>query len=218
MAIRHSSHALQPPAADLRALPAEPQALDQQQPEDPAVVALVDRVVASRDRAAFGELYDQYVDRVYRYVYYRTGSQVDAEDLSEQVFLQAWAAMQNFRWQGKPFQAWLYRLAHNVLVDHYRRARPMTPLDDTPETVRLAHESASRVLDQWLDGEMLARAIGDLPHEQQHVIALRFLEGRDTTEVARLMDKREQTVSALQFRALQQLRRILERQGQGAQT
>jgi RNA polymerase sigma-70 factor, ECF subfamily len=215
MAIRNSSSALQSPAADLRAVPVEPGALDQPVPDDPIVVALVDRVVASRDHVAFAELYDRYIDRIYRYVCYRTGSQVDAEDLSEQVFLQVWTAIQHFRWQGKPFQAWLYRMAHNVLVDHYRRARPTTSLDDTPETLQMARESATSSLDRWLDAEMLARAIGDLPREQQRVIALRFLEGRDPTEVAQLMNKREQTVWALQFHALERLRRILERQGQG---
>jgi RNA polymerase sigma-70 factor (ECF subfamily) len=180
-------------------------------PDDADVIALVDRVVSSRDAAAFGELYDRFLTRIYRYVYYRTGNQADAEDLSEQVFLQAWAAIDRFRWRGKPFQAWLYSLAHNVLVDHCRRARLTESFEDKLETAQLASEPAKRELEQWMNADMLAGAIGQLPREQQHVIAMRFLEGRDTAEVARLMEKQESTIRQLQYRALQNLRRDLER-------
>jgi len=78
--------------------------------DDPRIVALVGRAVA-RDQAAFAELYDLHQDRVYRYVYYRTANRDDAEDLTEQVFLQVWAAIERFRWQGKPVLAWLYTVA-----------------------------------------------------------------------------------------------------------
>jgi RNA polymerase sigma-70 factor (ECF subfamily) len=78
----------------------------------------------------------------------------------------------------------------------------------------LASEPAKRELEQWMNADMLAGAIGHLPREQQHVIAMRFLEGRDTAEVARLMEKRESTIRELQFRALQNLRRDLERHGE----
>jgi RNA polymerase sigma-70 factor (ECF subfamily) len=184
-------------------------------PDDPAVVALVDRAVASRDQAAFGELYDRFLDRIYRYLYFRTANQVDAEDLCEQVFLQAWAAIDRFKWRGKPFQAWLYTLAHNTLADHARRTRPTTSLDDPEHPIELASEPDSPELENWMDKEMLARAVGELTPEQQHVILLRFLEGRDTVEVARLTGKREGAVRAVQFRALQSLRKTLERHGEG---
>jgi RNA polymerase sigma-70 factor, ECF subfamily len=183
-------------------------------PDDPIVVSLVEQAIGSRDRAAFAELYERFVERIYRYVYYRTGSQLDAEDLSEQVFLKAWTSIHQFRWQGKPFQAWLYTLAHNVVVDHFRSARRTTSLDDSKETTHLASESTSHSMDSWLDADMLARAIRHLPRDQQHVIGLRFLEGRDTAEVAQLMNTREKTVRALQFRALHRLRGILDRQHQ----
>jgi len=87
-------------------------------PGEAIVVALVDRVVASRDARAFGELYDLFVERIYKYLYCRASSHPDAEDLTEQVFLKAWEAIGGYRWQGRPFEAWLYRLAHNVYVDH----------------------------------------------------------------------------------------------------
>jgi RNA polymerase sigma-70 factor (ECF subfamily) len=183
-------------------------------PDDPAVIALVDRAVASRDQAAFAELYDCFLDRIYRYLYYRTASQADAEDLCEQVFMQAWAAIARFKWRGKPFQAWLYTLAHNALADHIRRARPTTSLDDPSRPIELASEPDIRELKNWMDSDMLAGAVSELSSDEQHVIVLRFLEGRDTVEVARMTGKREGAVRALQFRALKCLRRTLERHGE----
>jgi len=183
-------------------------------PDDPAVVALVDRTIACRDQAAFAELYDRFLDCIYRYLYYRTASQVDAEDLCEQVFMQAWAAIPRFKWRGKPFQAWLYTLAHHALADHFRHVRPTTSLDDPLRPIELASEPATRELENWMDSDMLATAVRELTSDQQHVIVLRFLEGRDTAEVARLTGMREGAVRALQFRGLQSLRRALERRGE----
>ncbi len=178
------------------------------------MVALVRRAVA-RDQAAFAELYDRLLDQVYRYVYYRTGNRSDAEDLTEQVFLQAWAAIDRFRWEGKPFLAWLYAVAHNLLVDWHRRSRPVQSLDDAEHPVDIEHPGAELSLSQWIDADLLAGAIKRLTPEQQQVIALKFIHGFDTAEVARLMNKREGTVRALQLRALQSLKRDLQRQGEG---
>jgi len=176
-------------------------------------VALVQRA-GQRDRAAFAALYDQFLGPVYRYVFYRIGNRADAEDLSEQVFLQAWAAIDRFRWQGKPFLAWLYALAHNLVIDWRRRAKPAQSLDDDEYPLDPESPSAARAITQWLDAELLAAAIGQLTPEQAQVINLKFIEGFDTSQVARLMDKREGTIRALQLRALQSLRRELERQGE----
>jgi RNA polymerase sigma-70 factor (ECF subfamily) len=185
--------------------------------DDPAVAALVDRAV-HRDQSAFAELYDLFVDSMYRYMYYRVGNRAEAEDLSEQVFLQAWAAIDRFRWQGKPFVAWLYTLAHNLVVDWRRRNRPTQSLDDARHPIHLPSSSAERSLDQALDADLLAPAIGRLTPEQQQVITLKFVAGLDTAQVAAVMDKREGTIRALQLRALQSLRRDLERQGERGST
>ncbi|HEY3058344.1 MAG TPA: sigma-70 family RNA polymerase sigma factor [Chloroflexota bacterium] len=188
---------------------ADPSAAD-----DPRIVALVGRAVA-RDQAAFAELYDLHLDRVYRYMYYRTANQTDAEDLTEQVFLQAWAAIERFRWRGKPFLAWLYTVAHNVVVDWRRRATPTRSLDDADNPIDVESTSATQAMSQWIDADLLANAIKRLTPEQQQVITLKFLDGFDTARIAQLMDKREGTIRALQLRALQSLRRELERQGVG---
>src|SRR5205823_764170 len=190
---------------DSRVASAEPAADDQH------VIALVARAVA-RDQAAFAELYDLYVGHVYRYTFYRTAKRADAEDLTEQVFLQAWAAVERFRWQGKPFVAWLYTVAHNVVIDWRRRATPSCSLDDGDNPIEVECASARQAMSQWIDADLLANAIKRLTPEQQQVITLKFLDGFDTAQVADIMNKREGTIRALQLRALQSLRRELERQ------
>ena len=186
---------------------------DSEVADDPAVAALVDRAV-HRDQSAFAELYDLFLDSMYRYAYYRVGNRADAEDLSEQVFLQAWAAIDRFRWQSKPFVAWLYTLAHNLVVDWRRRSRPTQSLNDDHHPIDLPSSAAERALNQSLDADVLAPAIGRLTPEQRQVITLKFVVGLDTAEVAAVMDKREGTIRALQLRALRSLRRDLEGQAE----
>ena len=182
--------------------------------DEPAVIALVDRAVASRDAAAFGELYDRFVERVYRYLYLRTGRQAEAEELTEQVFLQAWEAVEQYRWQGRPFVAWLYGLAHNVHVDHVRRQRPTVSLNDDSHPLEVPSEAATAELAQRLDADLLAHALRRLTPEQHEVIVLKFIEGLETDQIALMMGKGEGAIRALQMRALQRLRRVLEAQGE----
>ena len=86
---------------------------------------------SQRDQDAFAELYTAYVEKIYKYVYYKVGDPCEAEDLCEQVFLKAWEAIGRYTWYGYPFSSWLYRLAHNLVVDHYRTRREILPLNDT---------------------------------------------------------------------------------------
>jgi len=183
-------------------------------PDDPFVVALVNRVVVSRDANAFGELYDRYVERVYRYLYFRTGSHPEAEDLTEQVFLKAWEAIGRYRWQGRPFLAWLYRLAHNTHIDHVRTQKPTTSLTNDDRPLELASQAAQVELARTLDADLLTHALGQLTPDQQQVIVMKFIEGMDNDQIAASMDKREGAIRALQMRALMSLRRVLELQGE----
>lgn len=182
--------------------------------DDPIVVALVNRVVVSGDANAFGELYDLFVAPVYRYLYFRIGSQPEAEDLTEQVFLKAWEGVRRFRWQGRPFLAWLYRLAHNVHIDFVRAQRPMTSLTNDQRPVEIANPAAAVELARTLDADLLAKALSHLTEEQQQVIVMKFIEGMDNEQIARSLDKREGAVRALQMRALMSLRRVLQQQGE----
>jgi RNA polymerase sigma-70 factor (ECF subfamily) len=186
-------------------------------PDDPHVVALVDRVVDSRDSNAFGELYDRFVERVYRYLYFRTGSHPEAEDLTEQVFLKAWEAIGRYRWQGRPFVAWLYRLAHNSHIDHVRTQRPTTSLTNDDRPLELASPAAAVELSRALDADLLSRALGELTIDQQQVIVMKFIDGLDNEQIAQSMAKREGAIRALQMRALMSLRRVLEGHGEYGQ-
>jgi RNA polymerase sigma-70 factor (ECF subfamily) len=181
-------------------------------------VSLVDRAVASHDAAAFGELYDRFIDRVYRYLYFRTGRHAEAEDLTEQVFLKAWEAIGRYRWQGRPFLAWLYRLAHNVHIDHVRSTRPTTSLTTEHRTLEVPSTSAMTEMARTLDAEVLATALSQLTLEQQQVIVMKFIEGLDNEQIAQSMDRREGAIRALQMRALMSLRRVLEKQGEYGST
>src|SRR5205085_4699289 len=102
------------------------------------------------DQAAFAELYNAYVDKIYKYVFYKVGSAPDAEDLCEQVFLKAWEAIGRYKWCGYPFSSWLYKLAHNLVVDYYRTRRDTTPLNSivaTPFEPADPHNAFRQTLD-----------------------------------------------------------------------
>lgn len=187
-------------------------------PDDPSVVTLVNRVVAARDPKAFGELYDRFADRVYRYLYFRTSSHTEAEDLTEHVFLKAWEAIGRYRWQGRPFLAWLYRLAHNAHIDHVRAHKPTTSLNNDDHPIDVASPSSAVELARTLDAELLSNALSQLTPDQQQVIILKFIEGLDNDQIALTMNKREGAIRALQMRALMSLRRVLEHQGESGET
>jgi RNA polymerase sigma-70 factor, ECF subfamily len=176
-------------------------------PDDEQERALVERA-RGRDREAFGALYDLHVEAVYRYLYYRLGNSAECEDLTEQVFLKAWEAIDRFEWRGRPFLAWLYRVAHNTLVDQRRGDRPRVPLEDVLADLP-AREDA---LEQALTAETLAAALRQLTAEQAQVIALRFLAGWSNAEIADEMQRQEPAIRALQLRGLHALRRLLTRE------
>lgn len=170
--------------------------------------ALVLRAIR-RDSAAFGILYETHLDRVYRYVYYRVGSTAEAEDLTEQVFLKAWEAIERYEARGVPFIAWLYRLAHNLVVDYYRARRPTMPLEDVAE----AEEPGANTLDSVeneLDAEEVRLAVRKLSPEHQQLIVLRFVEGLSHAEVAQITGKTEGATRVVQYRALQSLAKAMQ--------
>ncbi len=171
--------------------------------------ALIERAIAG-DPDAFGELYQRHMDAIYRYVYFRVGEANDAEDLTEQVFLKAWEALPDYKQRGHPFTSWLYRIAHNAVVDHHRRRRPMvsTPILENREW----KSDNPGTLDQIIEAEeaeTLAAAVAKLPEDQQQVIILRFVEGLKHTDVARIIEKSEGACRVIQHRALNALHQLL---------
>jgi RNA polymerase sigma-70 factor (ECF subfamily) len=163
------------------------------------------------DEAAIGELYDSYAPRIYAYVYRRVGDAQLAEDLTGDVFVRMIKAIQAERAWHSSFQAWLYRIAHNLVVDHYRRGAPATEtaLD---ERLVAARDDPFAAVSEQLSQEELGAAIRRLTPDQQQVLALRFGEGMTARQAAEVVDKSVGAVEALQHRALAALRRILEKE------
>ncbi len=165
------------------------------------------------DEAALSELYDRYELKIYNYIYRRTSDQALSEDLTAQVFLKMLEAIHNERAWRSSFSGWLYRIAHNLVIDHYRTRdrQKQISLDDAPAMADMG-VSPVRAAEIALDGEALRAAIRRLTDDQAQVISLRFLEGYSFSEIAEMMDKTEGAVKALQHRAVATLRQLLVRE------
>lgn len=163
---------------------------------------------ARHDRAAFGELYERYVDRVYSYLYYRSESPADAEDLTARTFYQALSHLAEFEERGLPFGAWLFTIAHNLVANYHRdRSRRSTaPLDSAAEPAAPSPFAASE------DAQAIESAIASLPPERQHLILLKYVEGMSNAEIGRVLNRSEGAVKSLLRRTLAALKRELERQ------
>lgn len=174
---------------------------------------MVDDELIARAQAyeadAVGEIYRRYADAIYRYIYYRVGEAAVAEDLLGDVFVGALEQLPSFRNVGKPFEAWLFSIAHNKVVDHYRRqnVRRASPLNE--EMVDTRSEELHQLVAQRDDMQRAWGAVARLTEEQQQVVALRFLFEYSIAEVAAQLGKTEGAIKALQSRALATLRRYL---------
>ena len=165
------------------------------------------------DSDAFAALYRAHVQAIYRYIAYRVTDAQLAEDLTADVFTKALQSLSRYEDQGKPFVAWLYRIARARVIDHYRRTdrRPVeTDVEDEPLPVD-PDMDAPMVRRQA--AQLLRTAIAELTDDQQQVIILRFVEGHRIETVAGLMGKQPNAIKALQHRALRALANRLERSG-----
>ncbi len=165
------------------------------------------KLAAQGDQEAFGVLYERYVSRIYSYIYYRTGNQHDAEDLTARVFFRALRHVENYKDRGLPLSAWLYRIAHNLVANWHRdnSRRNEVPLDeillvrhggDLPEVVLIENE----------EKEKLLKVIHHLPADRQQLILLKFGEHLSNAEIGRVMGRSEGAVKSLYHRTLLSLR------------
>jgi RNA polymerase sigma-70 factor (ECF subfamily) len=173
-------------------------------------VALLRRAKAY-DPQALGQLYDRYAPRMYAYIYRRVGDGSLAEELTGELFLRVLRAIRMEQAWGDSFTAWLYRIAHNLVVDHYR-GQPPTPPVELDDAVAAPDQDPSAVVADALRRERLQAAMRLLTPDQQEVLALRFGEGMTAKEAAQVMEKTTGAIEALQHRALAALRRILNRE------
>lgn len=168
---------------------------------------LVQRAI-NGDRDAFTTIYDLHFDKIYRYIYVKVRSQAEAEDLTQDVFIKAYEAIGSYRWRDLPFTAWLFKIAHNRVIDHIRR---------TSKEKRASLDEAGAIVggdpvymtEQNFNIYQLKEALQQLPDAQREVATLRFISELSIAEVASTLGKSEGTVKALQFNAVASLRKFL---------
>lgn len=161
---------------------------------------------------AFGHLYDYYHAQIYRFVFLRVGSRQAAEDLTHEVFVSAWKNIDSYQERGYPFSSWLYRIARNAIIDHYRTRREETDI----EAIDPAHFAEEAELEARVDNALqlaeIHKRLSQLGEDYQEVIILRFIEELSVRETAKAMDKSESAVKVAQHRALAKLKKLLNDQ------
>jgi RNA polymerase sigma-70 factor, ECF subfamily len=172
---------------------------------------LVDRAQKG-DRAALEELYLIHFDRIYSYLHVSVGNKHDAEDLTTQTFLKMLESIGRFRWQSAPFSAWLFRIAHNLAMDHFRSRRRWQPEAEVPEPLDSEEPSAELEAMQSIGRESMRELIEKLSPEQQQVLTLKFVFNFPNGDVAKILDKTEGAIKSLQHRALASLQKQIQQQ------
>lgn len=168
------------------------------------------------DKKAFGTLYDKYATRIYNYIYYRTGSAQDAEDLTSRVFFRAMRHITNYRDRGVPFTAWLYRIAHNLVANWHRDSsrRQEVELEDGYRASK-GDEHPEHALMQSEDQNALLDIIRQLPEERQQLLILKFVEHMSNAEIGEIMDRTEGAIKSLYHRTLLSLREAITKDKSG---
>jgi RNA polymerase sigma-70 factor (ECF subfamily) len=168
---------------------------------------------ARRDAEAFARLYDEHLDTVYRYVFYKVGEPLLAEELTAEVFAKAWEGIERFQWRNLPFQHWLLRIARNVVVDHWRsRRRATTSIDGLADATSEEALPDERVAHD-VEMQTLQSALLRLPDDQRDVLVLRFIEGYSHADAAAVLQKSVVAVRQIQVRALRAIKKQLTDEG-----
>jgi RNA polymerase sigma-70 factor (ECF subfamily) len=183
--------------------------------ETKRVRALVDRAQRG-DREALEELYLIHFDRIYGYLHVSVGNRHDAEDLTTQTFLKMLESIGKFRWQSAPFSAWLFRIAHNLAMDHFRASQRWQPEEEVPEPPADESTSAEAGALEAIGHSSMLDLIDDLSHEQQQVLTLKFVFNFANAEAATILGKTEGAIKSLQHRALVSLQKQLEKRNEPA--
>ena len=191
----------------------ETAATQKKESETKRVRALVGRAQKG-DREALEELYLIHFDRIYSYLHVSVGNRHDAEDLTTQTFLRMLESIGKFRWQSAPFSAWLFRIAHNLAMDHFRANRRWQPEEDVPEPEPDESTSAETGALESIGRKSMLELIEELSPEQQQVLTLKFVFNFANADVATILGKTEGAIKSLQHRALASLQKQLEKRQQ----
>jgi RNA polymerase sigma-70 factor, ECF subfamily len=172
------------------------------------------RRAQEKDSQAFAELYEAYFDRIYRYVAVRIRNETEAEDLTQQVFMKLLQSIFSYQSRGIPFSAWLYRIAHNLVIDFYRQQSKKATVDIDGLPLPAGEEDPQNMMEKRYNVEEIKKATRQLTEAQQEVLALRFTSELSIAECASIMGKSEGAIKALQHAAVQALRKALVVEGQ----
>ncbi len=162
------------------------------------------------DPDAFGLLYDEYVDQIFRYVYYKVGNFAESQDLTGQTFLKAFENIDSYEMRDVAFSSWLYRIAHNLVVDYFRKEskRESVTLEEQPPVPSNRGNPVDMVMAE-MDSERLYRAMHKLTHNQREVLVLKFIDSLSNNQVSEIMGISVGAVKSTQKRGLLSLNRIL---------
>jgi len=177
------------------------------------IEALV-REVKDGSHDAFSELYDIFIDSIYRYVFYRVKNE-DAEDLTETVFLKVWENIRSYKEKKDTyFSSWIFRIAHNAVVDYYRASKDRTveEIDVSIPDMNREHNPL-RKIERHLDQEVLRSALNRLKKGYQDVLIYKFINDLSNAEIAEVLGQSEGSIRILQFRALKALKQEFEQMG-----
>jgi len=167
------------------------------------------RSAVGGDSSAFGSLYDHYQPAIYRFIAVKVGSREEAEDITHHVFLSAWQKVGTYKHRGHPFSSWLYQIARNMVIDHYRAKKDDVSLDKLDPDSSIIPAVAQDDLSIKLQLEKVHGAIKELKPEYQDVIILRFVEDLPLKEVSAILKKSEGAIKLAQHRAIKELRKKL---------
>jgi len=165
------------------------------------------------DSSAFGSLYDHYQPMIYRFVMIKVGTREEAEDITHQVFLSAWQNVKSYKHRGHPFSSWLYQIARNQVIDHYRSKKNEVSLENVDPEYFAAPAIAHFDISMKLEMEKVRKAIQQLKPDYQDVIIMRFIEDVSLKEAAAALGKTEGAVKLIQHRAMKELKRVLGEDG-----
>lgn len=165
--------------------------------------------VKNGDAEAFGVLYEQYSEMIFRYIYSHLENRLDAEDLTEEIFIRAWRALPKYDERGLPFSAFLFRIARNSLIDYYRQKKPQQSIDDIE--IQSTQAGPEDMAETNFENMELRNTIAQLREDYRNVVIFRFLTGLSPEETAEIMQRSVGAVRVLQHRALAMLKDLLER-------
>ena len=158
---------------------------------------------------AFGQLYDHYLPKIYRFVFIKVSSQTDAEDLTQQIFLNAWQNIKSFQFQGFSISSWFYRIAYNEVVDFYRTRKHHEPIETLPEEILSESPGTDQAFDQNIEIGKIKIALQKLEGDQQNVLLMKFVDELSNKEIAQALNKSEGAIRVIQHRGLKQLKNYL---------